>query len=1193
MRQIRSVSLDAAGELINFKSGPDVSTVMAKGQLEGAVAIHNLLAQQAYAYLADEVGMGKTYIALGAVSLLRFFNPGFRVLYIAPRENIQRKWIKELRNFVSHNWRNVDQRVKSVQGTPARGIVLCHSLLDWTRKSVRDPSRDFYCRLTSFSFPLPDDPREWRKKRDDLAHITPLKFRYLLNFKHRDKARFKHDYARTLNILHPHYDLVVFDEGHNLKHGRSSSAARNQLIQLVLGTADDEESASWPDYKPRFDRLLLLSATPLETDYIQLWNQLDVFGFGDQVAALRDSQLSESEQQAATKQFLIRRLTGLNIGGSLHTKNMYRREWRAGGCAIHDDPMEVPNERQRLIVALVQKKVAEVLRDERFGNRFQIGMLASFESFLETANVATGDDEDQATFEEGAEQTDEQLERDGIDTPAVNELASDYRRRFGRPLPHPKMDSVVETLAESFQTGEKALVFVRRIKSVEEIARKLAVAYDRQIFRYLKEKLRAELRPDFDQLVEKYKREQTKRDFEAVEPEDLVAEPDFEADEELLAETGEAEDEGGSETFFSWFFRGDGPRGWLSGAAFRKNRLRGEGSLYSTMFEDNYVADLLKTSTDVLGDLSKLLGREPVDLEGDLRKLAYSRLQERTRKKLPRLRIFHAYQEAALELLAGSGLSVHQDARTIRQKRYGGKPLRLVENVPAELPGPAEFLDTKTFFTEIRHRPALAETLWPPSRQSGFPDRFLDRERRRELLAAAARLGHAYIDLWVLAVNTFGSLSLGRQIGGEEKASSLITDYLDLLQSQAKDEGTFTAFKELQLVARHHDLIHAVNFPEALRAEIPTLPRLYATSLGKQTPVGRIHGGARSDVLVRQFRMPGYPFALVSTDVLREGEDLHTFCARVIHYGLAWTPSATEQRTGRVDRIGSLIHRHLDNRSDSAEPEDFLQVYYPFLGDTVERLQAARVFERMNRFVRLIHGGFRAEKFEASINTQEEFARLIRDIAPIKERLKTLFPIEKELLEGEQRLARGPIERVEELMVWFQFLKEKVDKRLYIEWDVADGPAARYGTAFLLDGDFVKSHEELPPNPELYRRQPFALFMRKSAHDDVTLLHAISPVGEISMDDDVAIEMLQMQSDVDGDKICVMPESSSESYTVTVEGDLLLDPELTQVDELEHLIRRICFCADFWEDRYFRGERDLSIEQFRRDLHREARLVAH
>ena len=42
------------------------------------------------------------------------------------------------------------------------------------------------------------------------------------------------------------------------------------------------------------------------------------------------------------------------------------------------------------------------------------------------------------------------------------------------------------------------------------------------------------------------------------------------------------------------------------------------------------------------------------------------------------------------------------------------------------------------------------------------------------------------------------------------------------------------------------------------------------------------------------------------TDLLQEGEDLHTFWSDVFHYGISWTPSAMEQRIGRVDRVRSL-----------------------------------------------------------------------------------------------------------------------------------------------------------------------------------------------------------------------------------------------------------------------------------------------
>ena len=106
--------------------------------------------------------------------------------------------------------------------------------------------------------------------------------------------------------------------------------------------------------------------------------------------------------------------------------------------------------------------------------------------------------------------------------------------------------------------------------------------------------------------------------------------------------------------------------------------------------------------------------------------------------------------------------------------------------------------------------------------------------------------------------------------------------------------------------------------------------------------------GGVNQRLVRQFRMPGFPLVLATTDVLQEGEDLQTFCRRIVHYGIAWTPSAMEQRTGRVDRIGGLVQRRLDGVSEAPAAEDFIQVYYPHLRDTVELLQVRRVLGRLN-----------------------------------------------------------------------------------------------------------------------------------------------------------------------------------------------------------------------------------------------------
>ncbi len=99
-------------------------------------------------------GWERRMSALGAMALFRHFQPDFRVLIIAPRENIQMKWVKELNNFVEHNVRFPDMRVKSLDGRPVKPLVACGNLLELIHEVTVDSNRDFFTRLTSFSLPL-------------------------------------------------------------------------------------------------------------------------------------------------------------------------------------------------------------------------------------------------------------------------------------------------------------------------------------------------------------------------------------------------------------------------------------------------------------------------------------------------------------------------------------------------------------------------------------------------------------------------------------------------------------------------------------------------------------------------------------------------------------------------------------------------------------------------------------------------------------------------------------------------------------------------------------------------------------------------------------------------------------------------------------------------------------------------------
>ena len=61
--------------------------------------------------------------------------------------------------------------------------------------------------------------------------------------------------------------------------------------------------------------------------------------------------------------------------------------------------------------------------------------------------------------------------------------------------------------------------------------------------------------------------------------------------------------------------------------------------------------------------------------------------------------------------------------------------------------------------------------------------------------------------------------------------------------------------------------------------------------------------------LMLTFNTPFYPEILVASMIMAEGVDLHLNCRHVIHHDLCWNPSTLEQRTGRIDRIGAKVER--------------------------------------------------------------------------------------------------------------------------------------------------------------------------------------------------------------------------------------------------------------------------------------------
>jgi Helicase conserved C-terminal domain len=1051
-----------------------------------------------------------------------------------------------------HNVKVGDLRVRSFEGRPARPLVSCDSLLELVRDVSLDPDRDFFVRMSSFSLSSGSTSDSWQQLRDELRELLP----WLRDeaFDLRRKETFKRSFAQALCCALPRFDLVIVDEAHNLKHGfAKATSARNQVLAAVLGRHAPSEAPDprfFPGYGMRAARVLFLSATPLEDSYEDLWNQLDLFGLANGFDALRDPEVSEREKKQLAAQFLIRRVTSLRVGNREHTKNMYRREWRAGGVAEHDQPTTVSDPRQRLLVALVQKKVSEVLRGKQFNRRFQIGMLASFESFLVTAKLKHGEEE-QGVFDD-QEQTELAAEREGLDVRDLNKLARSYRKAFEEEMPHPKMDALVERLASAWETGEKALVFVRRVASVKELKRKLDERYDAWLIPHLRGRLPERLRKEFDDVVARYHRERR------------VADASKNMDATAFGEEPGEEERSGVDTFFSWFCHGEGPKKVLSAANFKGLFVR--GGRYDTFFTDNHVMELLGCEPgQVLAHLAAALGLSVEATDRELRRLAAQYLVGEE-KKTYRARM-DATQAAALELLRKCG-PVAERAGMLWDLHYA----KLVKSHPRREFSPviANVLEQVTFFSELRRpeRAELRRRIWPegsPSMKGGLKAQLKEREVRALLLSAAARHGHALLDLYSVAMAEHTTLRSAREreemeapeLGaGDGRGERLIGAYLDLLEAQAGERGarSWGAFHELSEIAAHFELILDVNLPNAATASLEATASEVTKLTRQQRPVAGMAVEVTPTV-VRQFRMPGYPMVLVTTDLLQEGEDLHTFCSSVYHYGISWTSSAMEQRIGRIDRVRSLTDRRLSALEREPEGGDWLQVYFPHLQDTVEVVQVQRVLERMSTFLRLMHDGIAPPPPESrSIDLRREIAT--PRAVPVEDRqpLRSAFPVTDEAVAGTPRALAIDATQADLLRKRFTKLGESPSRIERVEW-ATPSTETLLGTARRPDG----------------RGHPFALLLRFDGA--MPSIRCISPIGSMDLAQAAAglveAATLRPREGARGSK-------RSSGYNLTVEGDVLLGAPEHDVARVALLIQRVTERADTVKQAHPLGGRDAS-----------------
>ncbi len=403
-------------------------------QAKGVHDIQKILKTYNVAYLADEVGMGKTIQALAYCTLLWNENPDAKILVIAPRTEVARNWKSEYSTFQREHCKS-HLSDKSIFPTLHFSDNLYRLL-----ESVSIKANQFFiAKTTSFSALTTKDEKSTRASNirrllsDDVETNNAEQIGRAIN-----KA------IKTLvNKDEAPFDLLIIDEAHFFRR---------------YGSKTQKDLAAKTIFKGIAKKTLLLTATPNHTSSSDIKNILKYF--------IPESEHESLELESIIKNQIVRRNRKLN--------NKEKFEYREEEASIAElgNPIE-----SELFFALYQKKLveqsAENVTDLSKGRRL-LNYLEGTE-FIPTEKIDESEDESKQT--KGSDFY------NGNDAEILQELVEKYKKIFshinnGIPS-HPKYDELLKYISPRIKKRNlKYLIFVRRIPSVKEIAKRSIKEFD-------------------------------------------------------------------------------------------------------------------------------------------------------------------------------------------------------------------------------------------------------------------------------------------------------------------------------------------------------------------------------------------------------------------------------------------------------------------------------------------------------------------------------------------------------------------------------------------------------------------------------------------------------------------------------------------------------------------------------------------
>jgi Helicase conserved C-terminal domain len=883
-----------------------------------------MLDEQPGVVLADEVGMGKTYEALGVLAARLHERPDGRSLILTPGPDLNTKWTKDLRGFCDANrtmfagfagrFEPADSLAKLVQclarshvvvapvtvfigGRASADLAYLLSLWGEARElagnqlaAIFRRYRDGKLERVQVTKELFLDAFPWPAIKPHLADILRDHARGEASldamwemagyeaFEHKDAIdRALADLRfRIIGRMLPPIDLLVVDEAHKLK---SSDSVRTTGVRTAFGG--------------RFERALFLTATPFQLTVSELRQVFALFALARSAPAdlmdQADHLLAEvDEYTAAYEQFerVWARADGVVAADFAG--------WFAQDPGLATDPDDVVLRpivaAARRLLALKRDKIEPSFRrwmirslreDKRVyrrNNRLRLRAQGPagvpfllYERFIaelfrsgtrtHKAAVQINMVSSFGAAREGALLADGPADRLEGDAEAYRRLLQEVVGQLRSEAGgHPKIGHVVSDALAAVDRDEKTLIFCARVETLRELKRQIETAWEQKVL------------------------ERWRRAYPGASHNDVF---EHEVDGKRV----------------------DGHHSRL-----RDRFSRAQDALYLALRE-RYVSTLLDGWTPTPAQLEQLVTSANVILQ---RQLVGRTQAERFDWSLAK----RCVEQAAALMVRDLGLDRDIDEQALTQ---------LTDPRFVALGYDLEKDDVEDF--------AIGDAT--PSWAIDLEDAKLILRREHLWAYLAGPLHNVPPELRVRTVERLASYLVARNV-------PFLPDLLEFAHAEGVDLERIESRALLPVIDRFWTTATGRPWCDLLRRFLT-----YADTLDDEHRREVLDDAVRAGDLVRHtvdgesrerlreaFNTPLFPMVLVANEVMQEGLDLHHHCRRVVHHDLAWNPAQLEQRVGRVDRLGSLVQRLRDRK-----PETTLDVLLPLIANTID--------ERLDRAVRL------------------------------------------------------------------------------------------------------------------------------------------------------------------------------------------------------------------------------------------------